>query len=664
MTGGKSVAGGPARRGGEPSGHEKSSASKAKRAPGSDWVIPVRIAEPDSKGHAPVEAHLRLGGCGSCYERQPVKAAPPPPTAPAPLPARAPSATLVNIVGWPAVMLLGAAYLILIARLTSFPFEDLPDHLARAKVLGDLLFHHGAHWGSVFAFHFRPVPYLLYDLILTSLVAAFGTAAGGVVFNELVLLSLPCALLYYMHVNRLAPQARPLVLLVSLYLSTDWFFLVGFGAFRLALALLIVCIALADLLRQRWSTGLYGIYLAVLVAGYFEHLTVPAFLAATLVVSGSSRLLLGRGNAREEGRLLLPVLVLLALYFGVFAGPHHAASPESYALEWGTVATKLVGLQNEFFRYGGRSARPMMALLAFCMLWPARRQLIGRRLLEPGVLEQLALAVTFLGIYIVLPGTYSGAAYVDVRALPMVVLFVLFAVLRLGSERDALSATLHRGRESPGDPFAGAPALAAAVVLAAINLAYVGWHLEKDNAWVEGYRAMVARLPRGAKVLPIYTYPKVTLPLEHSSAYVVLDRGGLIPYLFAGNRGDPMSYFDFNQRPYAPLEQWYHLQEMWNRSPLFVFKDQGQTYRWRFRYDVREGDWKPAVLAPVSWSQVACEYPYILISQPYEPSAIGVPARPLAANSSAALLAVDRSACRPAANGSAGTLALPPQVTY
>ncbi|HJS90240.1 MAG TPA: hypothetical protein VJ738_09775 [Steroidobacteraceae bacterium] len=591
--------------------------------------------------------------------------APPPPTAPAPLPVRASSATLVNIVAWPAVALLGAGYLILIARLTSFPFEDLPDHLARAKVLGDLLFHHGARWGSVFAFHFRPVPYLLYDLTLTSLVAAFGTAAGGALFNEIVLLSLPCALLFYMHVSRLAPQARPLVLLVSLYLATDWFFLVGFGAFRLALALLIVCIALADLLRQRWSSGRYGIYLAVLVAGYFEHLTVPAFLAATLIVSGSSRLLLGRGSAREEARLLLPVLGLLGLYFGVFAGPHHAASPESYALEWGTVATKLVGLQNEFLRYGGRAAHPMMALLAVCVLWPVRRQLLGRRLLEPQVLEQLALAVTFLGIYIVLPGTYSGAAYVDVRALPMVVLFVLFAVLRLGSERDALAATLDRERAIPGELFAGAPALAAAVVLAAVNLGYVGWHLEKDNTWVAGYRAMVAQLPRGSKVLPIYTYPKLTImPLEHSSAFVLLDRGGLIPYLFAGNLGDPMSYFDFNRRPYAPLEQWYRLQEAWNRAPLFTFEDQGQTYRWRFKYDVHEGDWKPAVLAPVSWSQVACEYPYILISQPYEPSLLGVPTRPLIANSSAALLAVDRSACRPAANGSAGTVAPAPQVTY
>jgi hypothetical protein len=581
----------------------------------------------------------------------------PGPSAPAPLPVRASSASLVNVVGWPAVALLGAGYVALIAQLTSFPFEDMPDHLARATVLGDLLFHHGAQWGQIFAFHFRPVPYLLYDLVLTSLIAALGTAAGGVLFNELVLLSLPCALLYYMHVNRLAPQARPLVLLVSLYLSTDWFFLVGFGAFRLALALLIVCVALADRLRQRWSRRLYGIYLTVLIAGYLEHLTVIAFLAATLTVSAGVRLLVGRGEARREIRLWLPVMVLLALYFGVFAGPHHAASPGIYSLDWGTVGSKIAGLDGEFFRYGGRSARPMMALLAFCLLWPVRRQLIGRRMSQPAVLERLAVAVAFLGVYIVLPGTYSGAAYVDVRALPMIVLFVLFAMLRLGSES---------ARDHPEEHFAGAPALAAAVVLAAVNLGYVGWHLEKDNAWMERYRAVVAQVPRGARVLPIYTRPKATiLPLEHAAAYVLLDRDGLIPYLFAGNRGDPMSYFDFNRRPYAPVEQWYELQQLWNRSPTFTFRVGAASYRWRFRYEARAGDWQPAVLAPVSWGRVACDYSYIIVTQPYHAGWIGVPTRTLTANSSAALLAVDRSACRAATPEEAAGVTPPAtQVTY
>jgi hypothetical protein len=583
-----------------------------------------------------------------------VEPSPIPPSAPAPLPVRIPRATLANIIGWPAATLLAAGYVVLIAGLTSFPFEDLPNHLARAKVLADLLFHHGAQWGGIFAFHWRLVPYLLHDIILTGLIATLGTGAGGAVFNELLVLALPCALLYYMHVNRLSSQARPLVVLVSLYLATDWFFLVGFAAFRLAIALLILCIALADALRERWSTRLYAVYLATVLAGYLEHLTVPAFLLATLAVSGTVRLSFGRTNIRTEMRLALPVLGTLALYFVVLAGPHHAASPSIYSLEWGTVHSKIRGLLGEFFRYGGRGYRPMILLLAFCLLWPVRRELASpRRLLAPGVLEQIVLAATFIGVYVVLPATYSGAAYVDVRALPMVTIFILFAVLHLTPANEA------------GSEFAGPPALAAAAVLAGFNLAYVGWHLQADNAWMARYRAVVARIPRGSLVLPIFTRPAATiLPLPHADAFVVLDRGGSTPYLFAGNVGDPMSYFDYVKPPYAPVEQWYRLQELWNRATVFRFQTQGQTYDWRFRYDPDEHDWRPAVLATVHWGEVPCVYRYILVTQPYDPAYIGVPTRTLAANSSAALLAVDGKACRPASDAASIVTRPPQQVTY
>ena len=582
----------------------------------------------------------------------------PVPPAPAPVPVRATRATLVNIIGWPAGTLLTAGYLVLLARLTSFPFEDFPNHLARAKVLADLLLHHGAQWGGVFTFHWQLVPYLLHDLVLTGLVAALGTTAGGVIFNALVVLSLPCALLFYLHCNRLSSQARPFVILVSLYLATDWFFLVGFAAFRLAVALLIVCIALAGMLRERWSPRLYGVYLAVVLAGYLEHLTVLVFLAATLAVSAAVRLAFRRSSPRLEIRLALPVLALLVLYFGLLEGPHHAASPEIYSLDWGTVRGKIYGLQNEFFRYGGRTNHPLMLLLAFCLLWPVRRELRLRRLLAPAVLEQIALAVAFLGVYVVLPGTYSGAAYVDVRALPMIVLFILFAVLHL-------DAGARRETGQSCSELAGAPALAAAVVLAAVNLIYIGWHLEDDNAWMQQYRAVVGGIPRGATVLPIYTRPHATYGhLEHADSFVLLDRQGLTPYIFAGNLGDPMSYFSFLRPPYAPVEQWYQLQAIWNRSPVLTFRTQGQSYSWRFRYNPDEHDWQPAVLAPVSWGAVACQYSYIIATQPYDAGAIEVPTRILAANASAALLAVDRSACHPGSGTAPGPLPPRPQVTY
>src|SRR5690349_2187951 len=56
-----------------------------------------------------------------------------------------------------------AAYVIVLARFDSFPFQDFPNHLTRAAIIADLLFHHGATFGQLFDFRFMPVPYILGD---------------------------------------------------------------------------------------------------------------------------------------------------------------------------------------------------------------------------------------------------------------------------------------------------------------------------------------------------------------------------------------------------------------------------------------------------------------------------------------------------------------------
>jgi hypothetical protein len=96
---------------------------------------------------------------------------------------------------------------------------------------------------------------------------------------------------------------------------------------------------------------------------------------------------------------------------------------------------------------------------------------------------------------------------------------------------------------------------------------------------------------------------------------------------------------------------------------VFTFRTQGQSYRWRFKYDRDEHDWQPAVLAPVRWGEVACTYTYIIATRPYDPAYIEVPTRMVATNSSAALLAIDHRACHPGSDA-AGAVTVPRQVTY
>jgi hypothetical protein len=381
--------------------------------------------------------------------------------------------------GWAAAAISWAAYVAYIAQLTSLPFQDYPNHLVRGAVIADLLFHQGTRFGQIFDVHLAPVPYILHDLLLAGCVELFGPAVGAGVFGTLVLLSLPCALLFYMRVNNLAPRARWLVLLISLYLSTDWFFLAGFTAFRLALAMIVVSLALADALRRRRSAPLFALYVLVRLLGYLIHLSSLVFYTTALAVSGLMRLLFRRTTVGVEIYLLIPAAALVALHFGVLVEPYSATNPRAYPFEWGDLNQKLHGLIYEFERYDGRLSRPMMSALAVCLLWPIRRDLNWRALKAPAVVEQLVLAAVFLGVYIVLPRAYADATFVDIRALPLVTLFLLFACLYLADER------------SSGRAFNTLPLFVLATLLVVANFAYLAIHLSNGNAMVARYRAIV-----------------------------------------------------------------------------------------------------------------------------------------------------------------------------
>jgi hypothetical protein len=163
--------------------------------------------------------------------------------------------TMVHRLGWLAAALICTAYIASLFSLTSFPFQDYPNHLARGAVMADLLFENGARFGHSYDVALSPVPYVLHDLVLAGCIELFGIKTGGALFAALVFMSLPLALLFYLHVTQLAPRAKLFVFLISLYLSADGFFLMAFIGFRLALAEIIVSLALAEMLRRHWSRG-------------------------------------------------------------------------------------------------------------------------------------------------------------------------------------------------------------------------------------------------------------------------------------------------------------------------------------------------------------------------------------------------------------------------
>lgn len=498
---------------------------------------------------------------------------------------------------WTVGIVLLAAYSAVFVALSPLPIQDLPGHLARAVVMNDLIFQAGARFGSAFQFHWLPIPYLLGDLMLTAAVGPLGPAAASALWCVFVFLSLPCAVVFYLRVRGVAPNRRAMALLVSLYLATDWFFLMGFLSFRVAVAVLIATLGLVEMLRRKWSWTLFAVYGGTVALGYLMHFAASIFLCTALAVTALLGLWRRTTTLRTEALLFVPLLVVLAWHFAAGHGYREPGDLVVGPYVWGTWSGKFARLGSEFFRFAPRSDGLMAVLLAASVLLltgaPRRRDLRN-----PLVLEFLALAATFLAMYFALPIGYSEAWYVDTRPLPVAALFLIFACLAL--PRACASAQTRRA----------AAAVFLAALLAIGNLAYLTRHFIIDRAWVSRYRSVVAAIPLHGRALPVFTHGQegAVVPFLHVDGFVTIDRAAVGPYVFAGDNGNPMKYFRYIHRPYDPSLTWYG--------------------------DVPQGG--------VDWEAVDRDYDFVILTKPYDARSVGLPTRTVAENSSAALVAIAR----------------------
>jgi hypothetical protein len=496
---------------------------------------------------------------------------------------------MTHKLGWLACAALIIAYLLLFTRLDGLPLQDAPNHLARAVVMADLMFHHGARFGEVFEYRLLPLPYMLGDLIVIGAVEIFGPATAAVLWNALTFLSLPAALLFYLHVHNVRANTRLLVLALSLYLATDWFFLMGFAEFRLGLAIMIVALALVDLIRRRPSVALFAVYWAVLAIGYLVHLAMVIFLIPALGVSALLRLRGHTTTLKREIALFIPIIVILVWQFSINGTLQQPDDLVGDPLIWRSIENKLLYLTLinwQLTRFGGHLASVLMLLFGICLVCMAAPQLRARLAAQPMAIEMIAIALAYLAMYFVLPSAYSQGSWIDVRALAFVSLFAVLACVYL--------------REANGK------LVVLAILIAALNLVYVGHYLLNYNAWANQYRQVVAAVPSRAYVLPIYTLARkrTVRPFLHTHAFLVIDRDAISPLLFSGDRAAPMKYFRYKHPPYTPLEGWYN-----RKDPV-----------------------------DVNWRAIACTYDFVLITKPYDPRRIQLRTQVAAENASAALL--------------------------
>jgi hypothetical protein len=492
-------------------------------------------------------------------------------------------------------------YVGVIAWFSPLVIQDYPNHLARALIMDDLLFHHGAAFGSDYQYHFLFTPYVLGDLILAGLVAVVGLGAAAILWAILTFLSLPLSLLAYLRARQTSPDVTVLLLLISLYLSTDTFFIMGFTEFRLSVAVVFVALALMELLRQRWSLTRYTAFVVIIIASYLTHLAATVFIGAAVGVSAAwrvafrQRVVFRQARITGEILLILPILAMLAWHELVAVHYRQPADLFNQFSIWGTLARKVQGLTWDFLRYNTYQELAALVLLVALLGFALRERLFrdGMSRKTSQVLEPWAYAVMFLVMYVALPFAQAEASYIDVRTLALVPVFLILGLLNLPRRATSTGSVVYY----------------LAIALVAVNLAILTFHFRKNSIWIEHYRAVVAQIPEHSHVLPIYTGVRIRdlLMYLHAGSFAVMDRHALIPYQFSGNVGSPMKYFRYDQLPYAPSEFWYH---------------EGKD-------------------ATVDWRRVSETYSYALIMKPFSPARIPLQGHIVAQNEAVELLAID-----------------------
>jgi len=509
-----------------------------------------------------------------------------------------PSYALAERLAWSLVGLFAVAYLTIFAWLSPLALQDFPNHLARARVMADLLFQHGARFGDQFDLQVLAVPYLLGDLVLATTIRLCGITGAALAWTAASFLSLPVALLFYLSTVRLRPDTKALLVLLSLYLATDWFFLAGFLEFRVGVATTLVVLALAERFRLRPSVPSLGLFAIVVLAGYLVHLSTLVFASVLLGTLGAWRVFHKRSRLSVEAALLLPCVALLVWHFGCTSEYRHPGDLVENPFIWGTVPSKLAGVLGEFRRYSPRPDQLMMATLVAAV--GCQVGYFWRRARRPSVAcqEFLALAAVMLALYFILPMGYAEAYYVDVRALPFVSSFLILSLLSFAPADSQVAG---------GKPVVAVP-LAADLV--AGNLAYLTAHMWSQKQWLTQYRRVIAVAPPHSRVLPVYTTGAEgkVVPLLHSFAFASIDRDAVIPYLQTGDTGNPQKYLRYRDRPYAPDQMWYS-----NVPP-----------------------------SPVDWQRVACDYQYLLVIKPFDPARFGLTTTVRMENNTASLLATGR----------------------
>jgi hypothetical protein len=437
------------------------------------------------------------------------------------------------------------AYAGFFLSLSSDPFTDAPNHLARAAIMKSLWFDRQSPYQGSFSASHVFMPYVLPDLGLVLLICVLGFNLAGPVWSTVTMLVLAGAVWFYARQMLTTFWGIAAAALCSWYFATNYLFVLGFFSFQWGIAASFVALGALETWRKKNSGyGWIALYFIACICCYGAHLASFAILAAIVGVVATFRAFLKKQRWMRSAWELFPFALLAGYHFLLVRG-----HPESLSgtLNHNTVADKFGHFVEALFvRQNYVVDRSILVLfwgIIVVAIWFAVRRGAG-----PGKhWETVIVCGLAVGIYVVLPFGVGAITYIDERVLPFFFIPLLILALQLleDTARDRKPISM---------------LLIACAVLAAANLGSLASFLPRQNRESTLFREALLTIPPGRIVLPVHTRQKDgnTWPLRHAGSFYAAEREGYVPYLFsAATGGGPAGYFGDRLAIYRPEQSWY-----------------------------------------------------------------------------------------------------------
>lgn len=420
------------------------------------------------------------------------------------------------------------------------PLQDLPNHLARAVAIADLVFDGGAHFGNVYAFHWAFAPYVLADVAAAAGVHVLGSETTARLLVALAAVAVPVAVSACARALGASRAAAAVAGLAAAVFALDYTLAAGYLAFKYSAAASLLAVgALARAIDAPTTRRIAALAAAVVVT-YLLHLSgFVMFVAAATALACAAwieRRRIPRGAVAGLAMAGTLGVLHLLLSAGGDAGP---------AYHFGTLGEKLHGGLQSLSMGGGRTERVIdlaaLALVGAGAVPAARMALRG----DVAARRTLWLCASALCAYLLLPQSQPGFTYdTDLRALPQLLGFAAVA-LALAVQSKALGRGV---------------VLAALAVLGAGQIGLLAPPLRADALRVAAVRDAQRALPAGARVLPVVSVDLAARlnPLLHAAEYATVDRAAFVPYVFAGHAGGHLGHFQLRAGAEPVVDhRWY-----------------------------------------------------------------------------------------------------------